>query len=399
MTERVGPFRGINNRLPDHKLAVFERGEKAGDHLRVARNVDLSDAGTVKRRDGVTLEVPGVNCHSLHAAGGTAYYVDNGTLYQFPRTQIRQDLGVNSQVAFCEIPAMGVVWSNGVVIEKITGSSSVSLGVPMPTPVAITVSGGGGLPAGLYLVSVAGIDPAGMESPATHPVQLDVPDGGAITVDAPGMKAIYVSAQNGDVLFRAATTPDRPVTIAVMPEQRAQCQTLGLVAMPPGNLLAWYNGRLLVASGSYLLYSEVYAPSLHNPARGYIPFDAGITMVAPCLDGVYVGTRDSTYWLAGPDIEAAQLVRVLPYGAAFGSCAARPERNEVWWYSARGMVVGTPGGNVKNIQEENISVPEATRAATLFQERDGTQRFIASTDNGATSVAAASSYMAMEIIR
>ena len=30
-TAPIGPFVGINNRLPDHQLGLVERGQKAGD--------------------------------------------------------------------------------------------------------------------------------------------------------------------------------------------------------------------------------------------------------------------------------------------------------------------------------------------------------------------------------
>lgn len=61
-TAPIGPFVGINNRLPDHQLGIVERGRKAGDYLRNAVNVDLTAAGTLQRRKGSTLAVPGTRC-------------------------------------------------------------------------------------------------------------------------------------------------------------------------------------------------------------------------------------------------------------------------------------------------------------------------------------------------
>ena len=49
-TAPIGPFVGINNRLPDHQLGVVERGRKAGDYLRNAVNVDIDNAGRLLRR-------------------------------------------------------------------------------------------------------------------------------------------------------------------------------------------------------------------------------------------------------------------------------------------------------------------------------------------------------------
>ena len=79
-TAPIGPFVGINNRLPDHQLGVVERGRKAGDYLRNAVNVDLTAAGTLQRRKGSTLVAPGADCHSLWSDGEKAFYVDGTDL-------------------------------------------------------------------------------------------------------------------------------------------------------------------------------------------------------------------------------------------------------------------------------------------------------------------------------
>ena len=88
-TAPIGPFVGINNRLPDHQLGVVERGRKAGDYLRNAVNVDLTAAGTLQRRKGSTLAQAGTDCHSLWSDGEQAFYVDGDTLYQHPRTSLK----------------------------------------------------------------------------------------------------------------------------------------------------------------------------------------------------------------------------------------------------------------------------------------------------------------------
>ena len=61
----IGPFAGINNRLPDHKLGIVSRGQKSGDYLRNAVNVHLTSAGTLQRRKGTTLVLAGADRHSL----------------------------------------------------------------------------------------------------------------------------------------------------------------------------------------------------------------------------------------------------------------------------------------------------------------------------------------------
>ena len=77
-TAEIGPFKGENNRLPDFTLSG-----KEGAFVRSAVNVDLSGAGTFKRRPGVERVVSGTDCHSIWAIDDHAYYVDHRTLYHF----------------------------------------------------------------------------------------------------------------------------------------------------------------------------------------------------------------------------------------------------------------------------------------------------------------------------
>lgn len=72
----VGPFKGENNRLPDFALSGKEWA-----FVRSAINVDLSEAGTFKRRPGSAKVVSGTDCHSLWATGEDSYYVDHRTLF------------------------------------------------------------------------------------------------------------------------------------------------------------------------------------------------------------------------------------------------------------------------------------------------------------------------------
>ena len=208
-TAPIGPFVGINNRLPDHQLGVVERGRKAGDYLRNAVNVDLTATGTLLRRKGSTLVVPGSDCHSLWSDSEKAFYVDGSTLYQYPRTALRSGLVPGRRVSWCKTPTGDVVWTNGNVLERIRAGVSASLGLPVPNPVpSVTASAGGSLKAGVYQVAITAANADGEESGATWPVQVNVPEGGRIEVSGlPGtLVNIYVSPLNGDTLYLTAST-------------------------------------------------------------------------------------------------------------------------------------------------------------------------------------------------
>lgn len=398
-TTPIGPFSGINNRLPDHQLGVVERGRKAGDYLRNAVNVDLTAAGTLQRRKGSTLVVPGSDCHSLWSDGEQAFYVDGTNLKRFTGEVVATGLAYGRPVSFCKAPTSDVIWTDGVRLEAID-QGAVAVPTPNPAP-TVTASTGGALHAGHYQVCITAVAADGRESGSTWPVQVQVQDSGRIEVSGlPGtLVNIYVSPLNGDALYLTASTTASSYIIPVMGAQGAQCQTLNLRPLPAGRFVREYHGRLLVADGSGLYYSEPWAYGLYNPLRGYIP-QAGITLLEPGQTGVYVATAGKTYWLSGLDVDQVERVsELLPYGAIEGSAAHLENSNDIAWFSVRGLVIGTQDGQVKNMQEENIAVGAAQAGATLYREQDGMRQLVAAVSGAQESRAAANSYMTMEVVR
>ena len=96
-TPSIGPFPlGMDNRAPDFKL---ELPDNAGHLLRDAVNVDATEHGSVKTRDGFKLAEAGVDCHSAWALRNGTYglYCDSGDIF---RVDLRDDgTLVRSQVA------------------------------------------------------------------------------------------------------------------------------------------------------------------------------------------------------------------------------------------------------------------------------------------------------------
>ncbi len=400
-TTPLGPFVGMNNRLPDHKLSVSARGEKVGDYLRNAVNVDLTNSGTLQRRKGTTLAQAGSDCHSLWAEGVDALYVDGSTLYSYPRTIVREGLTRGMHCSYTHAPMGEIYWSNGVVLERIVGGASEPASLPVPNPQpSVVATGGGALKAGYYQVAITAVSASGEESGATWPVQVKVPDSGRIEVtNLPGSRVnIYVSPQNSEVLLFAAQTTAASYIFPLLGTLGQQCTTLGLREMPPGQHVRWFNQRLLVASGNILYYGEPASNALYNPMKGYIPFPARISVVEPCQNGVYV-VADQTYWLAGTDVSTAEVVPALPYGAVEGTGGRTPNTNEVWWFSHRGAVMGDESGKVKNLQEENVAVDPAQVGASLYREQDGMRQLVSSVRGGDTTIAKAGSFATAEIIR
>lgn len=401
-----GVLLGENNRRPDYRLKTDE-----GSFVRAAVNVDLTPQSTFKRRQGSALAVAGTDCHSLWSNGTDAYFADYDTIYHLSQAMVKTAVSAQvvpgQQVSFADVN--GVVYcSTGAELFQLSGASAaVKAGIvpPNASPI-LTAAAGGSLPAGIYQATISFVAPSGEESGALKPVSVTVPENGSLTisgiqVSAGYSTAVYLSPPNGDVLFRIAKTTDAALpAITIQPQSNAsRARTILLSRMPPGQIVRCsdVDGRLVVASGNILYYSELFAPTLHNSAKSYIPFSGNITMVRPCVDGMFV-SADQTYWLAG-DMATASLAPVLPYKAVFGTDSKVPSSNNVWWMSGRGMVVGSPGGQVENVQEKFVAVDAAAAGASMYREQDGMRQMLSSLFGTQTNAMAASSYMEFEVIR
>lgn len=399
----LGPFAGVNNRLPDHQLAIVERGRKAGDYLRNAVNVDLTDAGTLLRRKGSTLAHPGASCHSLWSDGDVAFFVDGNTIKALPEgNTVQEGLTYGKPVSWCRLPNGLVAWSNGAELGFIDqGVSTAPPVIPNPAP-TVRAGTGGSLHGGVYQVAITGLDGAGRESGATWPAQVQVPEAGTIEIsDLPGTRVnLYVSPLNGDTLFYVMTTSASSFTFSVTPIAFGrQLDLVGLLPIPPGSVVRYYHGRLLTATPQQLYYSEPFAYWLYNPLRNRIPL-AGLTLVEPVEGGLYLATEDKTWWLPGADIDQPErLVEILPYGAVRGAVTRSNNNAQVLWFSKRGLVVGDAQGQVKNLQEDALAIRPGRTGAMLLREEDGMRQAVASVFGAEDTRAGVRSFMEAEIVR
>jgi len=412
----LGPFTpGVNNRRPDFKLDNSKGGDRA-TFLRSAVNTDITEQGTVKRRAGYALALAGSDCHSLwtHPSGTFGFYVDYATLYRVTgsaaapvKTALRTDMTPGRLVSYAEVND-STYYSNGLVIGRIDAAGNHTLGVPMlaVTPLA-TASAGGTLRAGDYLVCFTQRNLDGEESGSTVPQPVTVPANGTVTITnlpaafPAGVAAvsIYFTAANDGVLLRRATltTAQSTFTLATTEPLGGRCPTLLLTPMPAGNIVRELNGRLLVAAGSMLYYSEPYAHALTNPARNYIPFPAPISMIESCQTGFFVAA-DQTYWVGG-DVADTNLDPVLPFGAVPNTSGQSADENIAYWMSTRGMIRGTPDGQVVRLQEANVAVDTAPTGAFLYRKGDGMKQALGALFGANSTAVAASSWLEAEVIR
>lgn len=409
-TPSAGPFNlGVNNRRPE-----FDLRTRDGSYLRAGVNVDISETGSVRRRQGSSKILAGTDVHSLWGALDDAYYVDGSTMLHVRDlygdsviTPVDAAMAKGRRVSYAAV-GPDVFYTNGDKIGRIHEKVAYPLGCTPLThaPVVVGMSGGS-LGQGVYRICFAFQNADGEHSITTTPQRVDVGANGKIVVsglpttwpsDVTAL-VVFATSPNDDALRRIWTlaAPASSLTLATPMSFGARCQTALMARMPAGDIVRELNGRLFVAVGNALYYSEPYAYALMNPERNYILFHEPISVIEPVNNGLYI-ISDQTYWVSG-DIASAELNPVLPYGAIPYSSGQVLHKNECFWMSLRGLVIGDQNGSVRNAQEDNVAVLPASAGAALMRESDGVKQLIASTFGSGVSQAAARSYMDAEIVR
>lgn len=169
-----------------------------------------------------------------------------------------------------------------------------------------------------------------------------------------------------------------------------------LALMPAGSSIAHQGGRLLVAVGNALIYSEPFTQNLRNEARGFEIFPGPITCIAAVEAGVFV-VSDKTYYMPG-GLPAQSLRAVLPYGAPSQMAGYRDDGG-AHWMSAKGIMSVNAAGEISNLQEQHVAMSVKGASATLYREADGMHAIVAALSTPSSAAAGVGSYAQARIVR
>jgi len=259
----VTSFLGMNNLLPAEKL-----GTKDGAFLRNAVNVDMTDAGTVKRRQGTTQELIGADCHSFWTHGSDAFMVDGSALYRIgeaptgPTKTAIATVTPGLQFSYTH-DGRCVRASNGVEALRIDGNTVSAWSVPTPRhQPLLSVSVGGSLPAGTMQFCISFLDAAGEEGATTFPVAVEVPADGVVVISGIQQQVgyttlLYATQPNDTEFFKIGEPAGSSFVIAVKPAEGPRPAGLLMSPLPAGHIVRYLNGRMLVAA----LRREITVPT------------------------------------------------------------------------------------------------------------------------------------------
>lgn len=378
-TQPLGPFLGLNNRLPDYALRIATAQIK-GDYLAQADNVDLDNANRVRRRAGFGLVQAMTGAHSVFKN----YLVRASTIYSFTLAPYSETLvkvlESDAKMSWLEFNG-SVYFSNGTDSGRIESGTVYPWAMPTPgTPVCTSIAGT--IPAGLYQVAVSYFNNVtGEEGGLSASNNFEVTAPGTIRVTLPGAVTgathvkVYISKINGEVPALYTTVTAATASVDITSTNTTQTGGMTYVEpLPAGTRIFMHMGRLCSVKDNILFYSDPYRIGYYQPHEGYIPFATTVSIATPCQMGVYVAA-DKTYWIPG-DLKTPDhpISDVLPYGAVPGTEFEFPHESKVGWMSAKGFAVGDTQGEAQTPTIGQVDVTLPASGCSYFFESGGIRR-------------------------
>jgi hypothetical protein len=397
----VGPWPlGINNAVKEDRLPADEDGNILA--LRDAQNVDLDKIGWPQLRQGTGRIYEGELTHSLWWQEGMPFmlFADAGELLVMFEDERVDLLGreVGNLPLSYELINDRIYFTNRATCGMVTLDGQVHGWAPhQPAGVPTLASDTGySLTRGLYQVAVTFTDLLGRESGCGRAAAIDIEDQGGIALtdipqpsdpSATPIVNIYCTGPNDEVL-RLATSIPAGITsgsIGMVANGRSLTTQL-LQPMPAGQIVRLFNGRLFVAVGRELIYSEPLRYGLFNPVANRIRFTETVDLMEPVgNEGIYVASGKRTYWLSGND-PAAFGQRIARGAGAVRYSGVRVPGNvlglttkedvPVWLASSGHLCIGTSSG-IEVLKDGEAVMHDADRAALLFRQQEGLQQIVA----------------------
>jgi hypothetical protein len=393
-----GWVKGIDNVSPE-----FELDKRA---LRSATNIDIDDQGRVRRRKGYTLAQAAADMRSLWTPPGASYALlsDNGALKKLALvagtptlTTLRTGLAA-ANVSYCEVNG-DTYYSDGTVIGKVLndGAAAAEWGLEVPAStysVAETVAGG--MDAGTYQVALVFVTASGEESGARGARTVNVAVGGGINLGLIPQPTsaevltvrVFLSPANGDRLYHHTDIPVGITTYNLAAGTLGrQIETQFGEAPPAGHIVRHYNGRIFIAVGDTLYYTDALRYGLVRRHTNFLRFSGRITMVEPGVDGLWVAAGNRTVFLPGTEPKQMAQITAYPAGAVEGASMVadwdklslkEPYGKVPVWLSRDGIIfAGLPNGAVQRLTSDRYAVDEYATATLALRSQPGLVQIVA----------------------
>lgn len=390
---------GINNVAGETAMPRSDEGTPLA--LRDAVNIDLDKAGKPRRRQGSSIVHAASLGHSLWSDDHLSFglYVDDGELCALHEDERREALSlqVGDHPLSYTLINDRILWSSATHCGLLTADLQPHPWAPEHPGAPLAMITPGSLPAGIYQLTATFTDKLGRESGCNAATVIEVPDLHSIEVMLPQPVSpetvavnLYLTDANDQGLRLHST--HAPGTAQVIVHQQATGRALStqfMEPMPPGHIVGHHNGRLYVATGRELRWSEPLRYGMWSP-RSRVMLPQRADLIATVGDGtegagVFVAAGDRTYWLAGrtPDDYTLQIAyssgavpgtAVQVSGTVFG-LETTTKVNA--WLARNGLFcLGLPGGQIVPLKQGEAVVDAADAGAVLIRQEGGLQQLI-----------------------
>lgn len=304
---KIDKFLGINNVSDPTRLRPGE--------MVAATDVDIGSRGTLLSRRGRTVLQAGAAHSVFKAPFGVFAVVDNDLLlFDANGTLLRtvyNTIGY-TRVWYALLPDGRVGFSNGLINGLATLTSTSAWGVPMPDDAGTGIDGD--TP---YMITyVRGSD--GLEGPPRYGTKISTTETIIGLPTRAGYTINIYFAPYGNEMYLAGNTSDDSFlhnggALGVQHIGR------GLGTPPAGTLLHAWNSRVLIVDGQTIWATRPLQPELCDLTQDFLQMPATVTLLYGNGDGLFVGTTDGMYFLAGQVLAELKAQPVASGAVVLGS--------------------------------------------------------------------------------
>ncbi len=386
-TTLLTSFKGLNNVSSPENTDL--------NYLKKVLNFNIDKTGNISKRKGYA-KVIGGNFSSLWASenGLGCYGTLNGDLvriYQDYSTEVLQSNIGSSKISFEEIDGIIYYCSNdttGIINNGVRRSWGIERNWNSPT----LSSTAGNLPAGIYQFTYTWVYADGRESGCSRASVISVPDNSGVSVQigaAPSgalYARVYCSSHNGSQLYyHGISNPSSTYLVTNIKDAVDPLRFFNIDKAPNGHITKYYRGRIYVASGNILWYSEPFQYEQFRLDSNYFEFPEGIREIMPVEDGIWIGS-DKLYYLSGEEPEkfkrsTKEHVKIVAGTSTKISGSYIHLDNTPIGYkwlvtSDLGIWVLFNQGLCINLTAENVSLDRADSGTSLFLQDSGINQYL-----------------------